>query len=259
MTGFGDLIDLREVLQPPAVGSATLVVPKDWAVWDALFIKVRDGINVLLGVADQVPGLVVPRLPEGNLAHLVIKPLCGDWDRIRANGEACRTLAKGMEGLAGNLLVLPLQLSTHWSGHTAISFAAHHAGYALAVEGVARLVSRGQLVFEAVGQMSQRVGETAIRLLTRLGLLLARVVRKIATRLAPYVGWLATAKELLVDGVKPILDIVADLRETVDLVHSLLDLVHHVRAWLAEARQDLSIFASLPAMLDALPSLSGSG
>jgi hypothetical protein len=259
MTHFRDAVDLREILKPPAVGRATLMVPRDWAVWDELFMRVRDGINMLLGLADHVPGLDVPRLPDGSLADIVVKPLCGDWDRIRANGEACHILGRGMEGFAGNLLVLPVQLAPHWSGQTAVSFAAHHSGYALAVEAIARLVSRGHLVFEAVGQMSQRVGETAIRLLTRLGLLLARVVRKIATRLAPYVGWLATAKELLVDGVQPILDIVADIRETVELVHCLMDLVHQVRAWLTEAREDLSIFASLPALLDGLPRVGRSG
>ena len=84
------------VLRPPPVCSATLVVPQDWIVWDALFTRARDGINLLAGIADRVPGADVPRLPEGSLADLVVKPLCGDWDRIRANGEACRTLGHGL-------------------------------------------------------------------------------------------------------------------------------------------------------------------
>lgn len=246
-------VDLREILVAPEVGSADLVVPQDWAVWDALFMKVRDGIAMLLSVADHLPGVSVPRLPEGSLADIVVKPLCGDWDRIRANGAACRILGSGMEGLAANLVAVPLQVGHHWSGHGALSFAAHHAAYAVAAEGLAQIVRRGHLVFEAIGAMSQRVGEVAIRLLTRLGILLARVVRKIARRLAPYIGWLATAKEVLVDGLGPILDLVADIRETVDLVHSLVDLVHQVRAWLTQGREDLRILASLPSMVADLP------
>ena len=255
MSAFGDLVDVRDVLRPPTVRSATLVLPQDWVVWDALFMRARDGINLLAGIADRVPAVDVPRLPEGSLADLVVKPFCGDWDRIHANGEACRTLGRGLDGLARNLIALPLDLLPHWSGHTMMSFAGHHAGYAAAVEAASHVVSRGQVVFDSIAEVSQRVGETAIRLLTRLGQLLVRVARKVARRLAPYVGWLATVKDVLVDGLGPILDIVADIRETVALVHALLALIHRVTAWLEVARGDLMIFASLPAIVDGLPTL----
>jgi hypothetical protein len=255
VSGFGDVVDVREILQPPVVSAAELVLPRDWVVWDTLFMRARDGIALLMSVADRLPGVDIPRMPEGSLADIVVKPLCGDWDRIRANGEACRILGRGVEGMAVNLLTVPLALAPHWSGHTATSFAAHHAEYAVAAEGVAGVVARGRVVFDAIGEMSTRVGETVIRLLTRLGLLLARVARKVARRLAPYVGWLATVKDFVVDGLGPILDIVADIRETVDLVHALLDLAQKVRSWLADARHDLGVFSSLPAMLDGLPTV----
>lgn len=258
MSAFGDVVDVRDVLRPPQVGSAALLLPHDWIVWDALFVKARDGINLLAGIADRVPGVDVPRLPEGSLADLIVKPFCGDWDRIRANGEACRVLGRGMSGLARNLLVLPLDLTPYWSGQTMVRFAAHHLSYALAIEFAGDVVARGQIAFDSVSEVSQRVGETAIRLLTRLGQLLIRVARKVARRLAPYVGWLATVKDVLVDGIGPILDVVADLRETVALVQALLALLHRVTSWLEEARADLMVFASLPAILDGLPSVGSS-
>lgn len=258
MSAFGDVVDVRDVLRPPSVGSASLVLPRDWIVWDTLFMRARDGIDLLGTIADRVAGVDVPRLPEGSLADLIVKPLCGDWDRIRANGEACRTLGRGLNGLARNLVVLPLDLTPYWSGHTMVRFAAHHVPYAIAVEAVSEVVSRGQVVFDRISEVSQRVGEAAIRLLTRLGQLLVRVARKVARRLAPYVGWVATVKDVLSDGLGPILDIVADLRETVALVHALFALISRVTDWLEVARSDLMVFALLPAALDGLPVLGSS-
>ena len=121
------------------------------------------------------------------------------------------------------------------------------------MEGLAQIIDRGKLVFVGIGHLSQRVGEVAIRLLTRLGQLLVRVARKVATRLAPYVGWLTSVKDVLVDGIGPIVDIVEDIRETVELVHALFALVHDIQAWLRAAREELAILATLPSMLDHLP------
>ncbi|MGL5824366.1 MAG: hypothetical protein ACRCYU_05945 [Nocardioides sp.] len=255
MSPVGDLVDIQEILRPPSVAAAELVLPHDWVLWDTLFMRMRDGIALLMSIADRLPGVDLPRLPGGSLTDIVVKPLCGDWDRIRANGEACRTLGRGMDGLTANLVALPIELESRWSGAAATGFAVHHAEYAVAVAAVARVVEQGRLVFDGIGELSRRVGEAAIGLLTRLGLLLARVARKVASRLAPYVGWLATVKDVLVDGVGPIVDIVADIREAVDLVHALLDLVQRIRGWLIAARADLSVFTTLPTMLAGLPSV----
>jgi len=116
VTGFADVIDVTAMLTPPEVMHAALVMPHDWLVWDTLFQRVRDGINLLLGIADHLPGVAVPRLPDGSLADLIVKPLCGDWDRIRSNGDACRILARGMDGLAQNLAAVPISLAPHWTG-----------------------------------------------------------------------------------------------------------------------------------------------
>ena len=87
--------------------------------------------------------------------------------------------------------------------------------------------------------MSLRLGERVIELLTRLGRVLIRLARKVGQRLAPYVGWALSVKEVLVDGLGPILDIIEDLREVVGLVQDLIELVALIQEWLAEIKTGL--------------------
>lgn len=255
MPGFGDVVSLDGVLTAPSVGEAPLHVPKDWETWDSLFQEVRDGINIIAGAADRIPGVDLPRLPEGSLARLVVSPLTGNWDVIRSRGEACRTVGSGLDAMARNLGAVPLDLAPHWSGLTFVSFLGHHAAYAVALEAASRVVAQGTVVFEAMALVSQQLGEAAVRLLTRLGRLLVRVVRKLARRLAPWLGWVSTAKDLLTDGLGPILDIVEDIIELVDLVNGLLDLVATARAWVEDQVARLRVLLEVRHVTDLLPTI----
>ena len=255
MSRFGDAVDLGQVLVPPPVGEASLQVPKDWETWDALYVEIRDGLDVLRSVAELIPGVDLPELPGGSLADLVVTPFSGDWNRVRAHGDACVTLGRGMDGLGRNLAAIPLDLAPHWAGATTLAFAGHHAGYGLAAAAAGRVVAQGTWVFEGIARVSQRVGEAAIRLLTRLGQLLIKAVRQLRRRVLPLVGWLTTVRDLVVDGLGPVLDLVRDVVEIVESVRDLVALAEEVRAWVEVQVERLRVFTQLRSVLDLLPTL----
>jgi hypothetical protein len=239
MSRFVELVDVSSLLVAPEVGAAVPRVPKEWEAWDHLYEVARDGANLLLAVIDKLPGVDVPRLPGGTLADLVVKPLSGDWDRIAAHGDAAERWAQGMRGVAANLAVVPAGLGSVWEGEAAVAFRLRHAGFAAAIGLAAELSHTGRLLFEGLGRMSLRLGERVIELLTRLGRVLIRLARKVGQRLAPYVGWALSVKEVLVDGLGPILDIIEDLREVVGLVQDPIELVALIQEWLAEIKTGL--------------------
>ncbi len=251
MTGFLDLVDVGSFLVPPEVGSATPRVPREWDQWDHLYEVARDGANLLLSMVDKLPGVDVPRLPEGTLADLVVKPLCGDWDRIAAHGDAAASWARAMRGVALNTSVVPLALGERWDGRAALACTLRHESYAVALAAAAELSRGADLLFGQLGKMSLRIGERVIELMTRLGRLLIRLGRKIAKRLAPYVGWALTAVDFVKDGLGPILDIIDDLREAVSLVQDLLALVDLMRDWIDDIKAGLEALTDFAHILRA--------
>ncbi|MFZ2501042.1 MAG: hypothetical protein WAW88_00020 [Nocardioides sp.] len=257
MSVFVDVVDVERLLVAPGEVRLLPRVPADWAEWDFLFQRARDGINLLLGVADHLPGVDIPRLPPGSLADLVVKPFCGDWDAISQHAEASRQWGKGLAAVGANLAVVPLELGVQWRGATPQGFTQHHLGYARTLAEAGAVVATGGLAFTALGRMSLRVGERAIVLLTRLGRLLVRLASKIGKRLAPYVGWLATAVDVLADGVGPILDILHDLEEAIALVKVLQTLRREFDAFLHDIKVELAQLAELGDQLRRLPELAG--
>lgn len=247
--------DVPGLLVAPAVDTSTLDLPADWRTWDYYFQKVRDAINTFASVADQVPHVDLGRLPEGSLAHVLIKPFCGDWDRIRANGTASVAAADAMAAASGNVALTPVFLLDGWQGRAALAASVHVEGYALVTRGLAEVVRAGKLAFAGVGRMSQEYGEAAIRIITPLGRLLVRVVGKIMSRLGGWVGWLKTAAEVATDGLERVRDIYEDIRRIIQLVRDLIELKSQIEDWVAEVRAQLAVLLELPEIVSGLPRL----
>lgn len=249
--------DVPGLLVVPDPGASSLDVPADWRTWDHYFQLVRDAINIFASVADKVPHVELGRLPGGSLADLVIKPFCGDWDRIRANGTAGVAAADAMAGAAGNVAVTPLLLLGGWEGRAALAASVHVEGYALVTRGLAEVVRTARAGFAGLGRMSQEFGEAAIRIIVPLGKLLVRVARKIVSRLGGWVGWVRTATEVIANGLEEVRDIVEDIRRVIQLVRDLIELKHLVVEWVAEVRAQLAVLLELPEVVSGLPRLAG--
>jgi len=232
-----------------------LVVPADWRTWDWYFERARDAVNDFLSLVDKLPSVDVGRLPEGSLADLVVKPFCGDWDRIARQADACVIAADAMDGLALNVALVPLDLGRDWWGEASVAAVAHVDCYAVATRGMAEVVASGREAFVAASWMSRRVGETAIRLLVAVGRLLVRLAAKLASRFGGWVAWARAAAEILEEGLGPVRDIYDDVRRLVRLVDDLVALRDLVTEWVAEARSALGVMRGLPDLVERLPRL----
>lgn len=255
MPRFKDAVALGDVLTAPEVESAELTLPSQWQAWDALFQKIRDGINDFLSAADKVPGINPPRLPDGSLEELVIKPFCGDWDRIRANGVACASYGEGISGLGQNLATIPADMEPYWSGSARTAFAAHHVSYGVALDGVGGVVAQGQRLFEGMASVSQGLAQRAIAAITRLGQLLARVSSGLAKRMGGWLAWINTLKDIVTDGLDSVRDLYDGIIEIVGIVGDLIELKSTVQNYVGQQVAKFRRFTDLEAIMERIPTI----
>jgi hypothetical protein len=254
---FVDKVDIKALLKEPEKPDTKLNLPPEWQSWDKAFQEVRDAINKFLDVVDQVPGIDISmRLPGGSLVDIVVKPFTGDWDRIYMNGSACKVWGEAVGGLGTNVGQVALDMLPRWSGKGALSFAAHQGVYAVVISAIGALLHYGEKVFQAIGNMSKRLGETVVKVLTRLGKLLIRVLGQVAKRLAGWWAWVKTAAEVLVNGLDVVRDIYNDVVEIIELVKRLFDLKAKVEAWVSDQVAKLKLFQELPNISLELPNVT---
>lgn len=254
---FTDVVDVKGMLKDPEKPDTKLDLPPEWKSWDKAFQEVRDAINKFLDVVDQVPGIDISmRLPGGSLVDIVVKPFTGDWDRIYMNGAACKTWGEAVGGMGRNVGQVPIDMALHWKGKGAVSFTAHQGVYAVVISAIGALLQYGEKVFQAIGKMSQRLGETVVKVLTRLGKLLIRVLGQVANRLSGWWAWIKTAAEVVVNGLDVVRDIYNDVVEIIDLVKRLFDLKSKVEAWVSDQVAKLKAFQELPAISLELPNVT---
>jgi len=254
---FVDAVDVKAMLKAPDQRNAEIKRPAEWAEWNEAFKKIRDTINKFLDVVDKVPGIdITMRLPGGDLEDLVVKPFTGDWNRIRMNGDACKVWGQSVQGLSQNVAKLPKDMALHWYGKTALAFDAHHVAYAVVMKGIGMILEKGELLFSKMGDMSQKLGEVAIRVLTKLGKILLRVIGRILEKFAGWWAAIKTAAEVVVNGLQPVIDIYNDIVKIIDLVGKLFELKDKVVAWVEDKVAKLKLFSELPHMIENLPNLT---
>ncbi len=255
MPNFAMVVDVAATLKPPEQIDTKVNVPSDWKTWDNLFQTIRDTINEFIEVANLVPGIDLEQLPGGSLNDLVIKPFTGDWDRIRMNGEACKILKEGVRGLSKNTLAIPIDMERHWSGKAAFAFSGVAIAFGVIMDRVANVLAKGQLVYEKIGEVSRKIGQTAIKVIVALGKLLGRLVGKIAQRFASWIGWVKTTAEVIAHGLEPVMDIYNGVKRVVDLVQHILELKTRVEEYVDRMTKALEVFENIPNVVDELPTL----
>ena len=67
------------------------------------------------------------------------------------------------------------------------------------------MLAKGQLVYEKIGEVSRKIGETAIKVILALGKLLGRLASKIAQRFANWLSWIKTTAEVVANGLEPVM------------------------------------------------------
>lgn len=244
--GVPELVDLR--LEPPPRGDAALVHDATFLAWDRTFSTLRDTVNLGIAALNSA-GAGLPRLPEESLEELVVLPLTGDYGAIRQNATACRDVRDALHTWGDNLARISVGLDPAWGGLTATAFFLRMHAFGLVARGFGEVVASGSAAFERIATVSERIGIRVEKLVVELGKALARLARRLLSKVVGPAGWAAFAAELVVKGLDAVTDIIDDVRLVLDLLGTLLELRDVVRDWVAEQRERLELFAALPALI----------
>ena len=237
-------------LDAPAKGEAQLAHDTTFTAWDGAFTSMRDVVNQGIDALNQV-GAGLPRLPEESLETVLILPLTGDYAAIRRNANACGDVRDALHTWGDNILRISLGVGPGWSGQAAAAYLLRVNAFGLAARAIGETVGLGATVFDGIARVSERIGIQVERLVVELGKTLARLGRRLLSKVAGPAGWAAFAGELLLKGLDAVTDIVDDVRRVLELIEALRDLRDVVTAWVAEQRERLELFRELPSLLRA--------
>lgn len=245
----------------PAVDDVDLTVPAEpgdtmrhdptFEAWDAQVCGLRDvanhGIRVLGGL-----GVSVTPLPEGSLRELLVEPLSGDHGAIRQNAEACHVVREALVAISHHQGGLVLWAGPRWGGLAADAQAVDVAGRALLTRGLAEAVAAAVPVLDHVADYCERLTVRVEELVVECGERLARLVRRLLTRVSGPLGWGVLAYEVATDGLDAVMDLVDDARRVLEIVETLLELQDTVAAWAREQRDRLETLLDLPDLVRAI-------
>lgn len=223
--------DVPGILQPPAQRTVELTELADFARWDSLYQTIRDTVNKFIEVVHLVTGIDLAPLQEGGLADLIIKPLTGDWNRIKMNGDACKIAGNATIAMGTNIAFLPVNIRDSWEGSAEDSFVLTAETFGVIAGGLGGLMSCTYLAFDLISQTSEALGRVVMRILNALFRLLERVAAKIASRFGGWWAAIKTGLEIVAHGLEPVIDIYNGIKMIIKLVQDTLDLVDAAREW----------------------------
>lgn len=245
VTGRTGLLDPDPVdLPAPDGGDHTIKHDPEFVALDRGLSGIRDVINQGIDVINGV-GAGLPRLPEGSLEELLVRPLTGDYVAIRQNAAAAHHFQDALATYGDNVVRLSLGVDPRWGGRAAASYLLRLQGQAAAAHGLGHLVARGSVVFDEIADFSERLTVRVEELVMELVEKGERVVRKLLTRVMGPGGWAAFAAELALKGVDAVTDVVDDIRRVLEIIEELRAMHGDVTAWVEEQRARLEILLEM--------------
>lgn len=172
-----------------------------------------------------------------SLVDMVIKPITGDFSKMRQNGEAWETIGNAMKQfsatMSGNADIIT---ENDWSGPSALAHKAYvdigwKAG--LLVEGqVAKLIAKG---FFAVADGSEKLAAEALKLLKKL---IDKLIEIAAKACIPVVGWAGEATTIIdaLDIANQIFGIIEMIKDIVEKVQSMWQSIQDIGSQLAKIK-----------------------
>lgn len=237
-------------LIPPREGDAELTHDPDFAAWDLGLSALRDTANLGIRAVNAV-GADLPELPEGSLEELLVLPLSGDWAAIRQNAVACHQVEDALVTWSHRVGALGLQAATFWHGAAGSSYVVRVEALALAGRAVALLVGRAATLLDEVADFCERLAVRVEHLVADLLETLARLVRRILTRVAGPLGWGVFAVDVATSGLDAVTDVVDDARRVAEMVDTLTALQHQVADWARVQAARLEPIVGLPDLVPA--------
>jgi hypothetical protein len=180
-----------------------------------------------------------------SLVDAVIKPITGDFSKMRQNGQAWCTVGDAMKQfsatMSGNAGIVT---STDWKGPSAWAHKAYvDVGWkvGLAVEGgVAKLIAKG---FFLVADGSEKLATEALKLLKKL---IDKLIIIAAKACIPVVGWAAEATTIIdaIDIANEIFTIIETIKDIVTKVGELWKSLQDIGSQLAKIK-DIKSFGDV--------------
>lgn len=213
---------------------------------------------------DQIDGLapdvaaidwVYTHITGSSMVDDFIMPLTGDFNRIRANGDAWETIAKDIECVSDNLTANVEELQTHWThGQAARNFetlyikGAWFAGSYATAE-VCRFVKKG---FEVLADESIKLAQKAVDLLEKL----LHKLEKLASRFIPGGGWAKAGADAVVDIFSGDVPVYHEIKEVWDLVHAILGLIDAIKTIVESATSFFNGLKEIGSAIKEIPEIS---
>jgi hypothetical protein len=218
---LSDGSEISDVLEPPE--------PSDGSDVQQL---VQDA-----GIEVMAVDWVFQHIAGQSLVDMVIKPITGDFSKMRQNGEAWETIGNAMKQfsatMSGNAGIVT---ESDWNGPSALAHKAYvdigwKAG--LLVEGqVAKLIAKG---FFAVADGSEKLAAEALKLLKKL---IDKLIEIAAKACVPVVGWAAEATTVIdaLDIANQIFGIIEMIKDIVEKVQSMWQSIQDIGSQLAKIK-----------------------
>ncbi|GEP36487.1 hypothetical protein NPS01_01500 [Nocardioides psychrotolerans] len=232
-------------LLPPREGEAERAHDATLEAWDIGLSALRDVVNLGIRAINQA-GAGLSELPDGSLEELLVVPLSGDWEAIGQNAVACHQVEDALSTWSRRVLGLGVHAALVWRGAAASAYVVRVEGLALAGLALAVTVGRAALLLDEVADFCERLAVRVERLLVDLGETLARLARRILTRIAGPLGWAVFAADIATSGMGAVSDIIDDVRRVADTIDTLTALQHEVSSWAQVQAARLESFGGLP-------------
>jgi hypothetical protein len=223
---LSDGSEIAQVLQPPQPGDGS----------DVQQLVQNAGIEVM------AVDWVFQHIAGKSLVDMVIKPITGDFSKMRQNGDAWETIGNAMKQfsatMSGNAGIIT---QSDWKAPSALAHKAYvDVGWkaGLLVEGqVAKLIAKG---FFAVADGSEKLAAEALKLLKKL---IDKLIEIAAKACVPVVGWAAEATTIIdaLDIANQIFSIIEMIKDIVAKVQSMWQSIQDIGSQLAKIKDIQSV------------------
>jgi hypothetical protein len=181
-----------------------------------------------------------------DLYDLLITPISGDFNRIKANGDAWHDVGDMFWKIAGNISGNAADLTkSDWTGAAADAFFSQMnvvwTGAFLGIQGVCNLL---QKVFNAIGDVSIKIATKCANMLNDV---LARIAR-LASKCVPIVGWLGSLVDWASSGFKDF-PYVSDIEDIITIINDVIHLQQTIQTLVDTGQK---VYQGLQQAVDAI-------
>lgn len=206
-------IDARAFLVAPSTQGAGMTV-------DQLRSQAGVIVSTIDSAIEEITGFSI-------LQEWIAKPLAGDWDAFARGANAWEAAGKAIGGVAQNMMSLPGQIGTQWTGEAALAFSGSQIKVAGALT-VFQPLSTGMkqwctALTEMAGYLAKMIMSAIKELSYKVAGMLAAAATVIGAVSVP--GWVASIAQSVMSWMKRIKEGIEMFKKFVEMVKQIVDAV----------------------------------